>query len=1177
MADAKLTLQQRAVVDNRGGTLLVSAAAGSGKTKVLVDRVMGMLQNEGRNLNEFLIITFTNAAAAELKGKIAAALSAALAKDPGNRHLSRQRSLLYLAQISTVHAFCGNLLRQYGYLLNVSPDFKMLEDAQREELLDRLLRDLLEQRYAKLTPEFQLLSDTLGAGRNDAGLEDLIKALFQQLLSQPYPEAWLSRLEFQLPVDCDLSETRWGRRLIDHARQQLSALLTRYDWAIDTMACSEKMLQKYQPVFLADKAAFAKIYETLDGSWTAIAASLCYDFPTLGRVPKDESPWQSAIKAVRDDGKKLLKELKRHFARSPETLIAEQNAMAPALKCLSGLVLELYQQFSTQKRKKNLMDFSDLEHLAILLLVDSSGQPTETAKEVSQRFAEIMVDEYQDSNRVQELIYSAISRGNDENRFLVGDVKQSIYGFRQAEPEIFLQKYQSFASAEAAADGQSRILVLSKNFRSRPEILEAVNHTFSSVMSPSTGGLTYGSAEFLSPGLEEYPEDGQVHVSLDVLQLKELPEGREDESTKYQREAAWVAGKIVEILQKRLPVRHGDGIRPVEPGDIAILFRSKSPMNFYQKALQKAGVPVSAVGGTELFETPEANALLSLLKTLDNPHQDVPLLAVLCCPLFRFSNDQLSRIRAVSRQPRFYDAMLECQEPWCLEALNRIRQWREKANTVSAEALVWYLLEDTGLLAAYSAMEGGAARRAHLLRIYSLSQSIAGGSYLYLYELIRALDRLSVSGMEDASANAGVTLTTIHKSKGLEYPVVFLCDLSRQFNFQELSDPVLVDADDGIGAKMTDLRHRTRYPGLCYHALKIKKRQKLLDEEMRILYVAMTRPKDYLFMTYAMGESSKVLERLLPGAGQPAEAWAVSSAGCLGDWVLLSALSRVEAGELFAATQRPACRLLVSEYPWHIGFTELELPKIPCYRAPCSEEGTTPATLPSARQIVQALHWQYPHLSATTAPSKLTATQLKGRDKDAEIAEYAATPIQLMPLLRPEFLTNQQLSPTEKGTATHLFLQYAAYDALGTEDGVIGELDRLVDQAFLTELQAQAVDPGQIITLFTSPLGQRILAAPELIREFKFSLLTDAGQFDPELAQENILLQGVVDAAIVDADGITVIDFKTDRVSEQTVMDRAEQYRGQLTTYRTALERIFHKPVKETILYFLRLGKEVIL
>lgn len=1170
MSKMTLTEQQKRVVEDRGGTLLVSAAAGSGKTKVLVDRVMARIQEEGRNINEFLIITFTNAAASELRGKISVAISKALAFAPDNRHLRRQQNLLHLAQISTVHAFCGNLIRQYGYLIEVPSDYAMMEDPEREQILDRLLNDLLEERYQKKTSEFSLLVDLFAPGRNDADLIDLVKDLFDKLLSQPYPEDWLKNQITYLDMDTDIKDTLWGKLLIDDTIKQLEGLIGRYEWAVSAMQGDEKLIPKYLPCYETQLSALKRMLSAFQAPWDEIAPMLTMEYPRISVQKYPDPDFLDAIKDVKSDGKKLLEKLQLRFSRREAELIEEQNVIAPALEALKDLVLTLYKRFSAEKRKKNLLDFSDQEHLAIKLLVDGTGNPTAVAKEVMERYVEIMVDEYQDSNRVQELIFTAIARNGDTNRFLVGDVKQSIYGFRQAEPQIFIEKQNQYLPAGEATDGEPRRLVLSKNFRSRPEILNAVNHVFRSVMSRELGDIVYDEDEHLYPGLPEYPKTDASHVELHVLDLCKASNHNEEEEeeSKYQKEASWVANRISELLQAGTPVRDGDGMRPARPGDIAILFRSKDPMNLYRKALIQRGIPVSTGVEKDLFQTPEGSVLMNLLRVIDNPHQDIPLISVLCCPMFRFSNEELAQIRKGSGKRRFYDALRESDSDVCRNAIEKISQLRQESTHMSADQLVWHLLYDTGLLSAYCAMDGGNEKRNNLLALYSLCRRAAGGGHIYLYELLRYLERCAEGGyLASGEGSEGVILTTIHKSKGLEYPIVFLSDISRKFNFREMSNPVIIDSQVGIGAKITDTVHRVRYPGIGYEALKCVKRKALLSEELRILYVAMTRPKDYLIMTYSATEAASVLRRLAPGAGLPAAPWCAKDAKCLGDWVLLSALSRLESGALTANSGYFGSERMIDDYPWSVCFHTVDQIPVKLYKE-SKREGSV--TLPASTLLLDQLRWKDPHKAASLTPSKLTATQLKGRSKDDEAAENTPTAKKAPQLRRPDFIREKKgLTATEKGTATHLFLQYADFTRCLSTDSVMEELDAMAYEEYLTADQAASIDPEIITAMFRSSLGKKLLEAKKLIREFKFSILTDASEYYPGVEQEQVLLQGVIDAAIEEDDGLIVIDFKTDRVNEGNVRERAEQYRPQLETYKKALERIWHKPVKQTILYFL--------
>lgn len=1179
MSEIRLTPQQQMVVENRGGTLLVSAAAGSGKTKVLVDRVLRRIVEEGKNIHEFLIITFTEAAAAELKKKISSELSKTMARQPENKHLARQMTLLQFSQISTVHAFCGALIRQYGYLLEIPGDYRIVEGVERTELLDQQLEQLLDEAFATKSPGFLFLADTLGAGRTDKGLKILIQTLYEQVLTQPDPQKWMRQQNFFIPDHVDLAETPWGKVLAAHAKQQILYVIQQYQWAISMVEGDEALEKGCLPSFQEYLVRLGEMLHACDLPWDQIAPELIGNENRLSTNACKDKNKAEQIKAVKREGNERIKHLQTFFSRSSAELKAEQNALAPALEALLELINQLDQRFSAEKRRKNLLDFSDQEQIAINLLVHrETGAPTEVAREVSARFTEIMVDEYQDSNRIQETIFRAISSSGDANRFLVGDVKQSIYGFRQSEPELFLEKYRTYPWAEQAQTGEPRKLVLSRNFRSRPEILEAVNHVFAAVMSETVGDIVYGPEEQLYPGLEDYPSTEVPHVEFHVF---EKPDNKdEQEEIKYQQEVCWVVRKIAKMLQDKVEIRGEAGLRPVRPEDIAILLRTRKPISIYKKALEQAGIPVAADMGDNLYQTPEVKVLVSLLRVLSNPHQDIPLIAVLCSPLFRFSNRQLAQIRAGSGKSRFYDAMLECAEPWCVDALSRLQKLRKQAGEESAEHLVWTLLHEQGLLAAYSALEGGESRRDNLMRVYQFAQKAAGGSFLYLHQLLRKLDQAAQSDAQASKKGsaAGVIITTIHKSKGLEYPVVFLTNLSKGFSDEDYSKNFLFDSALGITARITDFQRRVQYPGLCFLAAKVKKEAEIRSEELRILYVAMTRARDYLIMTFAPNKQSLSTAKLVPGATFPAAPWASNQAKCLGDWVRLAALSRIEAGELFAQFGRNAQDLVTSQYPWRICYEPLERLELPSKVWQTGESEPVSDVVPLPEEFLEQLNWKYAHLKSTVTPSKLTATQLKGRTKDSEAAEGAKVQISIPQLHRPDFVWGKQgLTPTERGTAVHLFLQYAAFESCLTEQGIKNEKCRLEDEAFMVPEQLEAVDPEPILRLFHAELGRRILSADHLIREFKFSILEDATAYYSDVEGESVLLQGVVDVAFEENGQWYVVDFKTDRVSEASLLQRAETYRGQMETYRRALERIFSKPVHGMYLYFLALGKEVAL
>ena len=1180
MSDLLLTAEQTAVIQNRGGTLLVSAAAGSGKTKVLVERVMDRIQHDHRDITEFLIITFTNAAAAELRMKISNAITDAITKDPSNHHLLKQRGLVHLAQISTIHSFCATVIRQYGYQLEISPDYTMLDEDEGNELRLELLSLLLEEEYTALAPDFCALTDTIGAGRSDSALEEAILYLFSKSMAQPYPERWLDQQNFIVPENATIGETWWGRIILLQAKKKIQWLIDRHRWALSVMEHDPLLQKKYYPAYLDQCYALERLLCALDGPWDAIIRHLdiTYMDARVSHYP-DES-LKNAIKEIRNDMKSLVADLLPVFARTEAELIEEQNSQAQALSALKRVTKELCRRFSEEKRRRGVLDFNDQEHLAIELLVAGDGKPTANAMDLRERFYEIMVDEYQDSNSVQELIFKAISKPGDANRFLVGDIKQSIYGFREAEPEMFSEKYVTYQAAELVTDNRPRRLILSKNFRSRPEILEAANHVFRSVMSEEVGELCYGDEEALYPGRTGCPEDQQAHVVMTLLTCDNTAESRGESETAVSRsrlEAEWTAEKIVSLLQSNCPVSDGTTTRSAKPGDIAILLRSNLSTADYKAALVRRGVPVASENGVSLFEAAEIRTVLNYLRILDNPHQNIPLAAVLTSPVYHFSNDLLTRLRTETKAVQLYDALAQIRDPRCMEVRQELDELRKLANSVSADELLWEIYNRAGIVTIYTAMENGSNRNDNLMALYEYVRTVAAGRHLYLYELLRTLERAKKNGrLVSPSSSAGVTITTIHKSKGLEYPIVFLCDLSRKFNFSELNNQLLIDGKYGIASKITDTDQRVRYPGIAWNAMSMVRTGKLKSEELRILYVAMTRAKDYLFMNYSTCRSIGYLSRSLPAIGMPTEVWAVNSAGCLGDWVLLAAMNRVEAGNLFQIFGHPMKELTVSEFPWKIEACEISnIDQIGLTGYTLKEvERDEPDTVPDPQTLVKVLNWEYGHKEAARTPSKVTASDLKGRYKDLEAAEYTSVSHH-QKLSRPEFILEQkELTATEKGSAAHLFLQYGDYREMTEPKSVCNELQRMVDENFMTQKQADAVNPEQIVRLFSSPLGKLLLEGKSVIREFKFSVLEPAEKFYRDIPshEEQILVQGVIDAAVISEQGITIIDFKTDQVTDVSAYKRAEEYRPQLELYKGAMQRIFGIPVKQCVLWFLKPG-----
>lgn len=1149
MAEIKLTREQQAVVDHRGSALLVSAAAGSGKTKVLVDRVLRRVEEEQRNIDDFLMITFTQPAAAELRGKLVDRLSELLSLHPNDRHLQKQMSRVYLAQISTVHAFCGSLLREYAHVLDLPADFRITDEQEAERLRRRVMERLLEQTYAaEQDAEVADCLKFLSTGRDDAVLVGLIGKVFRDLQCWQNPKQRFLQLRQSLDLsDCaDLGQTVWGAYWIENLKRFLVGARERLERCCEKIA-RETALQAYEPTFRENSELLSRFLAA--NGWNEIAAIPC----DIGRLKAIRAcPVPELQEQVRETRKRIFSELKERLALfylPTEETVGDLRQCGTALRGLLTLTERFSEAYRAEKLSRHVLDYNDMEHEALRLIYGGGTTPTAYAREIAGRFAEIMIDEYQDTNAVQDAIFRGISR-DGRNLFFVGDVKQSIYRFRMADPTIFLDKYNTYADEENAAEGEPARILLSDNFRSHPQILSAANAVFRLTMTPQVGGLYYGDAEALHPR-RSFAEMGSPAVELYYVNMDTLPAyppiGRDEV------EAEFVAARIEAMLHDgtMIPASETE-LRPIRAEDIVILMRSLSgKASTYLTALRRHGIRC-VCGSDDLFAAEEVSFLLALLQILDNPHQDIPLLTVLMSPVFGCTAEELALLRASCRSGDLFDALEQSQEHRTL--CERLSDLRQAAREGDMRQLLDAADDALHLRAIYGAMDGGGQRRKNIELFVGLADRFENGERFGLSDFLQYLEALRAKGLGgDAEQTAGaVRLMTMHKSKGLEFPVVFLADLSKQFNIMDSTEPVLVDPQLGIGAMCYDPVRRVSYPTIARAAISDRIRKQNMSEELRVLYVAMTRAQYRMVMTCCSRATERKLRslvQLLDESDTPSE-----NAGSMADWVLMTALTRTEAGALFSVGGAPE-RRGVSEFPWRIEIHEAVRPE---HRSAQTERQR------EEERALPYLHTADRHAAASTAPSKLTATQLKGRTLDEESAEQTRLPLRFD---RPSF-DRSALTPSERGTAIHLAMQYLRYEHCGNLEGIRSELLRLLERKLLTQQQYEAVEAERIAAFFASELGQRVLRAPNLVREFKFSVLEDAGRYGPQLAGEQVLLQGVTDCCIVETDGIVILDFKSDRIRAGGEAERAEFYRGQLDAYSRALSEIFNLPVKQRVLWF---------
>ena len=1168
----KLTQRQQQAVDNRGGKLLVSAAAGSGKTKVLVDRLLKYIMDplDPANVDDFLIITYTKAAAAELRGKIAQKLAERIAEDPENRHLQKQIHRLYLAKISTVHSFCTDVLRENAYRMDIPADFRVGDENECKQLQELAMTQLLDNVYLDIdnNEEIEQLINTQGLGRDDRQIPKIILKVYHSAKCHLDPEHWLNWCaeHMELKNISDAVETTWGEYLVERLHRSLDGHILALTRCIERAAQNDTM-DKQVALLQNTVAQLGGLRKC--NTWQQIHEYPKIDYGTLKFAAKcSDLALAEQIKQIRNACKEDVTKIVAWFVDSNEQVLQDLAESSAPTRGLITLVRRFGEIYDSIKRRRRILDFSDLEHRTLDLLKGKRRDCiTAAAREYGERFREVMVDEYQDSNEVQDAIFSSLTDQRN-NCFMVGDVKQSIYQFRLADPGIFIDKYNKYVPAETAEPGQGRKVLLTDNFRSSGGVISAVNDVFTQCMSDRVGGLDYGKDEMLYEGI---PHEALPDPEIELHALCA------DEDA-YETEATFVAQRIIELLDGKHMVRDKEGLRPITAGDIVILLRSPGSVGGdFLNVLNDHGINCNMGDSEDVLQSEEVSAMVSLLQTIHNPLLDIPLVATLSGRLFGFTADDLAAIRKDHKYCTFYEALKRSEDVKAQKFVAALEELRSIARVYRLGELIQKIVESTDIFSIFGALPDGQIRCANIQSFYSYVCSFGSGGQRDLTQLLDHLENAKEKGIcinSDPGVTDTVRIMSIHKSKGLEFPVVFLCGLSRKFNHESAYSQVLCDKKMGLGLNVVDGKQRIRYPNIAKRAISASIIEQGISEEMRVLYVAMTRAKDRMIMTYTKKNLAKDLSELGLRMELTPLDLLTADANCPGKWILQVALGRVEAGSLrkyadLATTGK------VYDTVWNVSVAEnVAESKVLDSEASFDDEKVSDDLL---AKISESLHFAYPYEAITKIPSKLTATQLKGRTKDREVAEHTTNVSTYEFVFREPCFIQKKKKATDRGTAIHSFLQYADFRNCTSEACVSAEAKILLERNLLTDEQVELLDLQKIVRLATGQLGVRIRDAKQVLREFKFSVLVNAEEYYQEAQNEKILLQGVVDCAIIDADGITIIDFKTDRVAETPALVIAEKYRDQIKAYAKALERICDLPVKENILYFFDSGECILL
>ena len=1196
MEERVWTTEQRQCFESRGGTLLVSAAAGSGKTAVLVERilhrVLGLEDGLPIDIDRLLIVTFTRAAADEMKQRLSQELTKIAAADPTSP-ARRQLLRLPFAQIGTIDSFCAWLIREYADPLDISPDFKVMDADPAALLWQAALTEVLEQRYAANDPAFIRLADSVSDGKDDKPLLTIADELHTFLQSLPFPEEWQARQLSELGTDLPAEQTVWVR--------------SRRDRAIALCREAKKYLDQMAKLITRDPLMFAKYHDITAQEGDAVDTCLTLmqdpDLPwaglteaigsiAFGRLPSRKktdppSPLFDSFQRLRKKAKTRVADALGAVTIDFDRFDVDRRETAALLTTLFEFVAAAEAVYAEKKSHAHAVDFGDVERLALRLLItreNGVSTPTDIAVGLHEQFEEIFVDEYQDVNELQNALFSALSR-EEQNLFLVGDVKQSIYGFRKARPELFLDRLHRFTPY----DGETypATILLKENFRSRPQVTDAVNFICSQLFSPEVGGLIYGADEALLPHREPSASDRRDTTLLVIDGEKVLGGDDADPSdgesrTMDETEATVIAQEIRALVDSgmEIPLKDGTG-RPIEYGDCCILLRSfHEHAAAYEACLNRLGIPAHAAGTGDFFAASEIRLMMSLLECIDNPLRDVPMLAVLMSPIYGFTPDDLAQIRLQDRRRHLYVALKKIaltDSPLatrCAAFLREIDAYRLLSATVPVDRLIRQIYETTDVLHLMAVRTDGAQRVANLHLFYDGAHSFEENGFRGLSAFLRHLQRLKANATTQTAAvgdpHAAVQIMSIHHAKGLEYPVVFAAGLSVGFNAKNISGTLLMHADAGIALKIIDPETLVKRETVMCPYVRDRLLQDERSEALRVLYVAMTRAREKLYLLTTLKKPQETMEAVAADVDQ-AEPWLAPSillnGRSFGDWVLHAAFRHPDAAPLReiagAAENFP---LLSAATPWKVRVIDAVAATQTADAAPSAEPQPDPELL---EELTARFAYEYPYKTLGQVPSKVAASGLTHRDMSRSFVATA----------RPAILNQSELTAAERGTALHTFLQYADWAAAAASPEA--ERDRLVAERVLTRQQAAAVEIRRLRAFFGSELYQRIARADHLWREIPFTIeaaLTQFGLSAEEIAAlpadaqgETMLIQGIADCVFEEDGGLVIVDYKTDRVaSGDELIDR---YHRQLELYALALRQTLDRPVRECLLYSFALGK----
>lgn len=1199
---AEWTEKQLQAINAENTAVIVSAAAGSGKTSVLVERLLRQLSDTRNKIpaDRIIVVTFTNDAAAQMKQRLSAQLSKQIEKEPENMWLYQQQSLIQSAKISTIHSFCFDLIRDNIQSLDISAGFRVLDETEEKIIRSKAVSNVMENFCHEDSETFSALSDFFcGAKRSDTELENTILSIYNFIMSIPFYEDWLNNCVKRFENGFSPETDSWAKDYLSYLRGQYKTLAKRAESA--AVLCEDIEAEKALDIVNNEAEMFNTLAEnTADSSleWDERIYSIKLDWQRISFPKSEPGSYEKnvsdQIKDIRNKYKDRAKKIVDEMLFSEQEISDDYARHSTVVSGLTRLVINLCTEIQRIKAEKNALGFSDAEQLAVKLLAskDENGNIVKTplAKELSEYYKVIMIDEYQDSNNTQDLIFKLISHNGTsdtagDNLFVVGDVKQSIYRFRLANPQIFINSLEKADRYTDDYTGTNASILLNRNFRSSGDVVGFVNYIFTNIMSKDVGEIAYTDNEKLIQGATFDNADRTTEIII-VPTIPEQEDNHDENDTDSEEqadillenhEAKATAEKIHSLIGAKT-ITDKDVSRPCEPKDFCILLRDRKRAASYIEELSKLGIIACSEEADGYLDSREISVLLNLLTVTDNPLQDIPLASVLMSPMFMITADEIAKIRLLSenKNDALYKAVLSATDenesyyPKLKNFLEVLEKLRYCSASQSLERLIRTAYDSTDFLSVVQLYKDGEQKKANLHLLLEYAKSYEQNSKGGLSGFIRYIKNIFEQGGDfrkaatvSASDNV-VSIKTIHKSKGLEFPFVFLCGTSKRFNFTDFNSRMQINSDHGLGFKIQDLKTLRYYNSFPHTIIKMHNRRNSISEEMRLLYVALTRAKEQLFITiadndYVRTRASSFAEQICTDAEVSASL--ASSALCMQDWIIMALLRHPDCNqirELFGSCETMDSDINIKETYYKISAPVSETKQFKKTALPDSE---------MRNKLKNYFNFSYDN-GLSELPAKLTVTEIVRQEHENEIT-----------LRTPEFVSVGKLTSSEAGTTVHTFMQYSDFNE--AENNIENEILRLYNNGIVTHAQKQCLENSipQLRGFFDSNMYKRIKTSKNVRREYKFLVEISALSLDDfmDSVYNNTkgMLQGIADCIFEESDGFVLLDYKTDRFYNEDAF--AERYKRQLELYSAALSKIFGKEVKQAYVYSFSLNKEILI